>query len=121
MEKGDLIALVAQPIARGIDSVFATNLRGCPGCKTMQNNLNLGMSLTDAVIERWFKRKGGDAMQFIVNETITQPYLIEANSVEEAIRLREQGKGETLPSRSINRNAQLKPVAPQPGVPTRPR
>ncbi len=59
MKTGDAIATVAQPIAKTIDYFLGTNIQGCSGCKKMQNNLNSGMSLTEAFIER-LKRKEKD-------------------------------------------------------------
>lgn len=37
---GDVVALVAQPIAKTIDKVFHTNVAGCGGCKQRQQKLN---------------------------------------------------------------------------------
>lgn len=37
---GDLVATVAQPIARAIDAVAGTNIKGCGGCKKRQEALN---------------------------------------------------------------------------------
>ena len=37
---GDAVAAVAQPIARGIDKVFRTDLAGCRRCKKRQADLN---------------------------------------------------------------------------------
>jgi len=37
---GDVIAVVAQPIAIGLDSVFHTSLENCGGCKKRQENFN---------------------------------------------------------------------------------
>jgi hypothetical protein len=37
---GDLVAIVAQPIAGAIDAVAGTNLKGCKGCKSRQEALN---------------------------------------------------------------------------------
>jgi hypothetical protein len=37
---GDVVAIVAQPIARVIDSVTGTNIRKCGGCKDRQAALN---------------------------------------------------------------------------------
>jgi hypothetical protein len=37
---GDVVALVAQPIARAIDAVAGTNLKECGGCKQRQAKLN---------------------------------------------------------------------------------
>lgn len=57
MKTGDAIATVAQPIARGIDTVFGTDLRNCPKCNRMKNNLNNGMNLADAFYDRFWKPK----------------------------------------------------------------
>ena len=37
---GDAVAMVAQPIARAIDSALGTNVAGCGGCKARQAALN---------------------------------------------------------------------------------
>ena len=37
---GDIVAKVAQPIAKTIDSVAKTNLKSCGGCKKRQEKLN---------------------------------------------------------------------------------
>ena len=37
---GDVVAIVAQPIAKGLDTVFQTNLADCAGCKGRQTQLN---------------------------------------------------------------------------------
>jgi hypothetical protein len=46
---GDLVASVAQPIAKAIDRVAGTNIQHCGGCKRRQAALNaLGDKLTGA-------------------------------------------------------------------------
>lgn len=37
---GDAVAVVAQPIARVIDAMLGTNIKGCGGCKKRQAALN---------------------------------------------------------------------------------
>ena len=37
---GDMVASIAQPIARAIDSVAGTNIQQCGGCKKRQEALN---------------------------------------------------------------------------------
>lgn len=37
---GDLVAVVAQPVARTIDAVAGTNIAGCGACKKRQEMLN---------------------------------------------------------------------------------
>jgi hypothetical protein len=36
----DAVAAVAQPIAKGIDAMFGTNIADCGGCKKRQTKLN---------------------------------------------------------------------------------
>jgi len=44
---GDLVAAVAQPVARLIDAVAGTNLKGCGGCAKRRQKLNqVGRLLT---------------------------------------------------------------------------
>lgn len=49
---GNIVAAVAQPVARTIDRILGTNVANCGGCKQMQTNLNNGMSIKDAIVER---------------------------------------------------------------------
>ena len=37
---GDVVAAVAQPIARAVDRVAGTNLKGCQGCAKRREKLN---------------------------------------------------------------------------------
>ena len=79
MKVGDAIATVAQPIARGIDAVAGTRLSGCGGCRKMRDNLNAGMSLSDAIYERWFKAKQqGEKMKFIIQSEIEADDVVQA-------------------------------------------
>jgi hypothetical protein len=54
MKKGDVIASVAQPIAKGIDWILDTDLQNCAGCNKMKTNLNAGMNLADAFFDRFW-------------------------------------------------------------------
>jgi hypothetical protein len=45
---GDLVAKVAQPIARAIDAVAGTNIKGCGGCKSRQEALNKAVPFNTA-------------------------------------------------------------------------
>ena len=110
MKTGDAVATIAQPIARTIDYLLKTNVAGCNGCKGMQNNLNQGMSLADAVIARWFSNKqqtGGILMgqPYVINE---QTVIEDANSPADAIAKKIAGEG-----RSISINAQERPQPQQ--------
>lgn len=42
---GDVVAMVAQPIAKGLDKVLGTDLQNCGGCKKRQDALNKAMPL----------------------------------------------------------------------------
>lgn len=48
---GDVVAQVAQPIARAIDAVAGTHLRDCGGCKARRAKLNEWMPFGDAAKE----------------------------------------------------------------------
>ena len=37
---GDAFAVIAQPIAKGIDTVFGSNIQGCGGCVKRKDKLN---------------------------------------------------------------------------------
>jgi hypothetical protein len=57
MKKGDVIASVAQPIAKVSDYFLGTDLQNCAGCNKMKTNLNAGMSLADAFYDRFWPTK----------------------------------------------------------------
>ncbi len=86
MKLGDAIATVAQPIARGIDAVARTNVAGCSGCKKMRENLNQGMSVVDAIYERWFAAKQkGDKVKYQIILVVEKDKMGEAVQAAEAI------------------------------------
>lgn len=108
MNKGDLIAIIANPTSRAIDWLLGTDIHNCAGCKSMQSNLNQGMSLTDAAIARWFSNKKQQT-----EETMTTPYIIteqyiveEADSPKDA--LSKHMSGGSLP---LAMNVQMRPQA----------
>ncbi len=37
---GDMVAIVAQPIAKMIDAMASTNIQGCSGCEKRREALN---------------------------------------------------------------------------------
>ncbi len=86
MKLGDAIAIVAQPIARGIDAVAGTDVAGCSGCKKMRDNLNSGMSIQDAIYQRWFaaKQQGGK-MKYQIVVVVDAEKPSEASAKAEAI------------------------------------
>jgi hypothetical protein len=104
---GDKIASVATPIARalGMDCIdpITNQLRPESGCNKMRQNLNAGMSLSDAIFERWFKAKQqGITMQYQMQ------IVVEADNLKEAVQ-KVQG-GEII-------SAQVKPTPPTPQRP----
>ncbi len=84
---GDKIAFVAQPIARGIDAVFNTNVARCRGCNQMQANLNSGMSLTDAIYQRWFnaEQEGEKMNEYQITLVVKSDTMTEAVTKAESI------------------------------------
>jgi hypothetical protein len=114
MKKGDFIAAGAQPVAKGIDWILGTDIQNCGGCKTMQNNLNQGMGLADAVIARWFSSKQqqtGEEMKqsYVVTE---QHVVMEADSPKDALSKHLAGESE-----SVSMSAQVRPQRPTPAAP----
>ena len=55
--KGDAIADVAKPIAKTIDFLMGTDLQNCAGCNKMQQNLNSGMTMAEAIRYRWWPKE----------------------------------------------------------------
>ncbi len=100
MKLGDAIAFVAEPVARGIDAVAGTNVAGCSGCNKMKENLNAGMSISDAIYERWFKAKQeGGKMKYQFTIVVDDESFAKASAKAESV-------GEVIAG-------QVKPVAPQ--------
>lgn len=61
-------------------------LRAESGCAKMRDNLNSGMSLSNAVIERWFRKKQqGKNMTFIMQIKIDADKISEAVAKMEAV------------------------------------
>ncbi len=105
MRLGDAIDMVAQPIAQGIDSVVGTNISGCSGCKNMRDDLNQGMSVQDAIYQRWFaaKQQGGK-MKYQIT------VVVDAEKMSEAV-LKGESIGDVL-------STQVKPTPPVRPTPT---
>ncbi len=87
---GDTLAAVATPIARVLKMPCidpATNqLRPESGCAKMRANLNAGMSVQDAIYQRWFAAKQqGDKMKYQVSVVIEAEKLTEAAQKAETI------------------------------------
>ncbi len=105
---GDKIAAIAQPIARGIDAMAGTNINGCGGCNKMRDNLNAGMTLTDAIYQRWFAAKEqGEKMKYQMT------IVVDAEKVSEAAT-----KGESIGEVIAIQPRPTPQARPQPGQPT---
>ncbi len=90
MKTGDAIATVATPIARALGlpciDPETKQLRPESGCAKMRDNLNGGMSIQDAIYQRWFKAKQqGENMKYQVSIVIEAGKLTEAAQKAEAI------------------------------------
>ncbi len=87
---GDKIASVATPIARALklDCIDpeTKQLRPESGCAKMRNNLNAGMSVQDAIYQRWFTAKQqGEKMKYQVSVIIEAEKLTEAAQKAESV------------------------------------
>jgi hypothetical protein len=79
---GDKIERVARPIAKTIDYIFGTDIQGCKGCEQMRDDLNAGMSFTEAVYDRFWrsskKQTGDSKMTDEIEEQLIEYQLIVA-------------------------------------------
>lgn len=105
MKTGDAIATLTQPIARGIDYVFGSNIQDCPGCKRRQEFAN-------SLYDRFFSKEHNETtnMQYVITKQIA----VEADSPEEAVTKITEGKTISI---SVNPRpqpqAQLRPAVGQ--------
>ncbi len=102
MKTGDAIYTIANPIAKGIDAIWGSDLAGCSGCNKMRENLNSGMGFWEAVKQRFQQQTEGENMQFQVQ------VVVEAESVIQAITPEFFTKGTVIS------------VTPRPPQPVRP-
>ncbi len=103
MKLGDAVATIATPIARALKMPCidpeTQKLRPESGCAKMRNNLNSGMSLQDAIYQRWFAAKQkGEKMKYQMIVVVDAEKISEAATKGESI-------GDVL-------SVQVKPVAP---------
>ncbi len=90
MKTGDAIASVATPIARALKlpciDPSTNQLRPESGCEKMRDNLNNGVTFTDAIYKRWFTAKQqGEKMKYQVVVVIEADKLTEAATKAESI------------------------------------
>ncbi len=109
LKLGDSIASVATPIARALNlpciDPETNQLRPESGCAKMRVNLNAGMSIQDAIYQRWFTAKQkGDKMKYQITVVVDAEKPSEASAKAEAI-------GDVL-------SVQVKPTPPTRPVPT---
>ncbi len=105
---GTQIERFSKPIARGIDLIAGTNIAGCGGCNKMRDNLNAGMTLTDAIYRRWFAAKQqGENMKYQLVVIVEADKLSEVAAKGEAI-------GEVLSVQARPEPQQQRPGQPQP-------
>ncbi len=113
MKTGDAIHAFANPIAKGIDAIWGSDLANCSGCSKMRDNLNAGMSFWEAVKQRisaTADKKGELQMQFQIQT------VVEAESVQEA--LAKLGEGTVISVTPRPQQPAARPVGiPQPNLP----
>jgi hypothetical protein len=90
MKPGDAISSLATPIARALKMPCidpeTRQLRPDSGCAKMRDNLNNGMTFTDAIYQRWFTAKQqGEKMKYQVSVVIEAEKLTEAAQKAESI------------------------------------
>ncbi len=109
---GTKIERIAKPIAKSIDAIWGSDLATCGGCGNMRDNLNAGMSMKDAIIERWFtaKEKGGKLSMDYTLQVVVE----KCEDLEEACK--KAKKGELLVVGGQPRPQQAKPA--QTGIQT---
>ncbi len=107
---GTKIERIAKPIAKSIDVIWGSDLAGCSGCGKMRDNLNAGMSVQDAIIERWFKAKGEKVSMDYTLQVVVE----KCEDLEEACQ--KAKKGQLLVVGGQPRPAQPKPA--QTGIQT---
>jgi hypothetical protein len=56
MKTGDAIAEIAQPIAKGIDAIFGTDIQHCGGCSRRRELLNQGQ-YADAIYDIFWSKQ----------------------------------------------------------------
>ncbi len=105
LDIGDKIASVATPIARALKlpcvDPETNQLRPESGCAKMRDNLNNGMTFTDAIYQRWFAAKQqGEKMKYQIVVVVDADKTSEAAAKGESI-------GDVL-------SVQARPQPPQP-------
>ncbi len=118
MRLGHAISTVATPIARVLKMPCidpeTNQLRPESGCAKMRDNLNAGMSMQDAIYQRWFAAKQkGEKMKYQI------VVIVEAEKASEAI-IKAESIGEVL-SHQIRPTPQQRPLGVSPATIVRPQ
>ena len=115
MRLGNAIATFAQPIARGMDVVFGTDLQNCAGCAGRQQRLNQISDQLFALLSRRAQDKDTSPMDYTVTKQVTAQFIVTgANSPEEAIEKAQKGEGQQSMS-GQNWNAAVRQQLQSPG------
>ncbi len=90
MNAGNAISSVATPIARALKMPCidpeTNQLRPESGCAKMRDNLNAGMSMQDAIYQRWFAAKQkGEKMKYQITVVVEAEKLSEAAAKADSI------------------------------------
>ncbi len=108
MRLGDAVATFAQPIARGVDAVFGTDIQHCAGCAGRQQRFNQISDQLFALLSRRAQDNDTSPMDYTVTKQVTAQFVIVgANSPEEAIEKAQKGEGQQSAS-GQNWNATVK-------------
>ncbi len=118
MKLGNAISTIATPIARALkmDCIDpeTNQLRPESGCAKMRANLNAGMSVQDAIYQRWFAAKQqGEKMKYQITVVVDAEKPSEASAKAESI-------GEVL-SVQVKPTPQQRPAGVSPATIVRPQ
>lgn len=95
MRLGDAVAVVFQPIARGIDLVLGTDIQNCGSCKGRQHALNVVSDELFALFVRRARDNDTSPMDFNVTNQTSSTFLVrDAKNLQEAIEKAKAGQGE---------------------------
>lgn len=116
---GDIAAFVFQPVARGVDAVLGTNLKGCSSCKGRQEWLNQVTDDIFALFSRRARDNDTSPMDYtVVKQFSAQILILGARDTEDALERAQKGEGERTQSGQSWQAIAMKPQQPQEqGVP----
>jgi hypothetical protein len=105
---GDIVHRIAQPIAKGIDYVFQTDIQHCSGCAQRREWLN---AWSDRIYDFLWNKEGDNNMNDYV---VTKQYAVMADDPEDAIA---NSKGAPM----ISVQAMLRTPLPSPPMLSQPQ